>query len=499
MLHQVAAAAALTIGLVALQGLQTVPPPVAAQGVPDGTIQFPIAPVGSGGVKGVALLGPGEDGGTAVQVLVTEAPQGTVAVIHPGTCDAIDPGLVALLGDIGTGPSLQVTIPVEFGTLTDGAHALAVHEDIGFTATLACGTIPASGPGPAPEPSPQPSAASDAGTYSSPRYGFSVTWSPTWQRVDDLPPEGVDRITLDDGRSTIQIAGYHLEDGDAASCVAAWEDSLFAGVRDGSVGDLAPLLGADGTRVAGGDAAHAWAAYRYLHQPLTTETADYRECWSLPDGTTVELSHAAFIDDYEAGALARQAIVATLVLPDVPAPASPGPEVVPGSDEVPSPEVVPPGDEPSIEVVTPPEDMPPDDMPPPDATLDPACAGVPAWVDATRGRLDRIVDLQAEADAFVTGGDVDGYVASVGRFAGEVRELLAGQQSDLVPDLARRANEDAIETLGHYIEAGETLYSHIKVAASTGTYQRFLDAIGAANEGAGSVRTQLGELSGRCP
>ncbi len=52
---------------------------------------------------------------------------------------------------------------------------------------------------------------------------------------------------------------------------------------------------------------------------------------------------------------------------------------------------------------------------------------------------------------------------------------------------------------GRNPRAGETLYSHIKVAASTGTYQRFLDAIGAANEGAGSVRTQLGELSGRCP
>ena len=499
MLRQVAAGAALSIGLVALQGLQAAPSPAAGQGLPDGTIQFPIAPVASGGVKGVVLLRPSTDGGTAVQVLVAQAPQGTVAVIHPGTCEAIDPSLVALLGDVGTGASLQVTIPIEIGSLADGAHALALYEDIGFATTLACGTIPATGPGPAPELSAQPTAASDVGTYSSPRYGFSVTWDPTWQRVDDPPPEGVDRITLDDGLNTIQIAGYHSEAGDAASCVAAWEDSLFAGVRDGSVGDLAPLQGADGTRVAGGDAAHAWAAYSYLHQPLTTETADYRECWSLADGTMVELGHVAFIDDYEAGVLGRQAIVATLVLPDVPAPASQGPEVVPAPEEVPSPEVVPPEDVSSTEVVPPPEDVPPEDVPPPEATLDPACDGVPAWVDATRGRLDRIVDLQTEADAFVTDGDVDGYVASVGRFAGEVRELLAGQQSDLVPDLALSANEDAIETFGHYIDAGETLYSHIKVAASTGTYQRFLDAIGAANEGAGSVRTQLGELSGRCP
>ena len=103
------------------------------------------------------------------------------------------------------------------------------------------------------------------------------------------------------------------------------------------------------------------------------------------------------------------------------------------------------------------------------------------------------------SDAFIGDGDVDGYVASVGAFAGEIRALLAQQETELVPDIARSANEEVITTFGHYIEAGETLYRHITVSASPGLYERFLDAIKAANEGAGKVRSQLGDLAGEGP
>ena len=456
---------ALFIGLMALIGRPPAPALALTGDAPDSTVQFPITPVGNGTIGGVALLTPSQDGGTAVQLLVAGAPEGTFAVIHPGSCEESDPRLVALLGDVGAGASLQVTVPLDIDVLTDGAHVLALHEGLGFATTLACGSIPASG-GPEAEASPAPASSPlTGGSYTSPRYGFSVAWDQTWQPVADTPPEGVDRISLDHGASTLDIAGYRGQAGDAAACIAAWEDDLFAGVRDGSVRNLAPLLGADGSRLAGGDTAHAWAAYRYLLDPLTVETADYRECWSLPDGALVELGQVAFVDDFAAEALARDAVVETLMLPEAPLPLTPAPE--------PTPSPVP--------------------------TADPECVGVPAWVDATRARLDRIVDLQAEADAFIGDGDVDGYVASVGAFAGEIRALLAQQETELVPDIARSANEEVITTFGHYIEAGETLYRHITVSASPGLYERFLDAIKAANEGAGKVRSQLGDLAGECP
>jgi hypothetical protein len=286
-------AAALTIVLAAPAALR-------GQAVIDRTVQVSLDPIGTGELGGVALLAPAADGGTAVQVLVTGAPEGTLAVIHPGSCDPIDPVLVALLGDAGTGPSLQVTVPVSFEVLADGSHSVALHEGTDFSTALACGAIPAAVPGPSPGSSlPKPS-----------------------------PP---------------------------------------------------------------------------------------------PDPTS-----------------------------------APGP------------------------------------------TPDPECEGVPAWLEATEARLDRIVDLQAEADAFITEGDPDGYIASVGRLPGEVRALLAEQRSDPVPPVAQDANTTAIETFGHFIEAGETLYKHITVSATLGYYERFLEAIKAANEGMSSVRSKLGDLSGRC-
>jgi hypothetical protein len=400
-----------------------------------------------------------------VQLLVTGAPEGTVAVIHAGSCDEWDARPVALLGDVGAGTSLQVTVPVPIDVLADGGHALLLHQGLEFATAIGCGSIPDAA-FPAPEVSPiPPTSPAMGGSYTSPRFGFSLAWDATWQEVADTPPEGVDRVSLDDGASTIDVAGYRGQDGDATACIAVWEDDLFAGVREGRVANLAPLLDVDGSRVAGGDATHAWAAYRYLLEPLTVETADYRECWSLPGGGLVELGHATTFDEYAEEALARQALVATLVLPEA----------------------------------TPPSTTPPEPAPSPVSTIDPRCVGVPAWVEATRTRLDHIVDLQAEADAFISDGDADGYVASVGAFAGEIRTLLGEQESDLVPDAARSANEAAIATFGHYIEAGETLYRHVTVSASTGLYERFLDEITAANEGAAKVRGDLGDLEGECP
>jgi hypothetical protein len=98
--------------------------------------------VGEGGVAGLALLAPSGDG-TAVQVLVVGAPAGTTAVIHPGGCDAPDPTPIALLGDVGAGGQVQVTVPVPFETLADGGHLLAFHPGLDLTTLVGCGAIPA--------------------------------------------------------------------------------------------------------------------------------------------------------------------------------------------------------------------------------------------------------------------------------------------------------------------------------------------------------------------
>lgn len=143
-------------------------PGVAAAQTTDGrpAATLTLDPVGDGTVTGLAILAP-RDADTTVNVLAVGAPAGSMAVIHGGTCAAIDPTPVGLAGDVGTTGQVAATIPVPFAVVADGAHVLALHPGLDLATTIACGAIPlvatTATPGPgasaAPPPTPAPSPA----------------------------------------------------------------------------------------------------------------------------------------------------------------------------------------------------------------------------------------------------------------------------------------------------------------------------------------------------
>ena len=119
----------------------------AADAAAGETIQVQIEPADPSGPSGLAIMAAVE-GGTAVQVLVPGAPEGTTAVIHPGSCDAVDPTLVGLVGEIEGSAQVQATVPVSLGELADGGHVIALHPGLDLATTIACGAIPGGrGPG----------------------------------------------------------------------------------------------------------------------------------------------------------------------------------------------------------------------------------------------------------------------------------------------------------------------------------------------------------------
>ncbi|MCC6383470.1 MAG: hypothetical protein IT304_13265 [Dehalococcoidia bacterium] len=142
----------------------SVPPGVAsAQATEDPRVAtFTLDPVGDGTVTGLAILAP-RDADTTVNVLAVGAPAGSIAVIHGGTCAAIDPTPVGLVGDVGTTGQVAATIPVPFAVVADGAHVLALHPGLDLATTIACGAIPlvatSATPGPGPSAAPPPTAA----------------------------------------------------------------------------------------------------------------------------------------------------------------------------------------------------------------------------------------------------------------------------------------------------------------------------------------------------
>ena len=96
---------------------------------------------GATGPSGLAVL-TAADAATAVQVLAQNAPAGTTATIHTGTCDAVGADLVGLIGELGTTGQAQATVPVGLRQLADGAHVIVLHAGLDLTTNLACGLIP---------------------------------------------------------------------------------------------------------------------------------------------------------------------------------------------------------------------------------------------------------------------------------------------------------------------------------------------------------------------
>jgi hypothetical protein len=123
----------------ALVGITT--PGALAQEAATESVQVQVVALTPTGPSGLAVLTATEDG-TGVQVLVPEAPEDTVATIHPGTCAAIGPDPVGLLGLLGGGGQAQATVPLPISTLADGKHVIALHPGLDFETSIACGAIP---------------------------------------------------------------------------------------------------------------------------------------------------------------------------------------------------------------------------------------------------------------------------------------------------------------------------------------------------------------------
>jgi hypothetical protein len=114
---------------------------VAQSPAPPSGATLTIEPVGASAVTGLAVLTP-RDADTTANVLTVGAPAGAIAVIHAGTCEAIDPLPVGLLGDVGTTGQLAATVPVSFATIANGSHVLVVHPGLDLATAIACGAIP---------------------------------------------------------------------------------------------------------------------------------------------------------------------------------------------------------------------------------------------------------------------------------------------------------------------------------------------------------------------
>lgn len=296
--------------------------PATAQGASP-AVTVTIDAVGAGGLAGLAILAAAPTGGTSVQILVPGATSGTFAGVHAGTCDAIDPMLVALLGDVST--TAQTSTPNPFPGLADGRHVLALHEGLDLTHSVGCGAIPAIAAA-AGIPPPEMDQGSDGvfalpstgGTHAAPRTGFTIAWDTRWTPYPASSSPEFERFGLTNGVSGVLFtsaprpASY-----DALACARQGPTTLANAQAQGQLRGLTQLVAGDGTAVAGGDARRAWQGQRYTGvggEIDGADVADYVEC-RMTDAIVVLIRHRTPFADYDREALAREELLEGLTLP----------------------------------------------------------------------------------------------------------------------------------------------------------------------------------------
>ncbi len=439
-----------------------------------------IAPVGDQGIGGLAILSP-RDVGTAANVLAVGAPAGTTVVIHAGTCDAIDPAPVGLLGDLGTAGQISTVIPIALSGIADGAHVIAFHEGLDLSTAVGCGPIllGASRPSGAPGHSPGPMASSAVASFGSTTFGFRIDWAAPWTRLDLQSIPEIDAVRLGDGTSEVILTGRHAAGGDAQGCVLAWEGRLLGSLRDGSIAQLAPVTGADGAPAGGGDEVRSEGAYQFslLEPGAPVRTIVERiDCRRLSGDAVLEITSDTPLDAAGTAPASIDALLAGLSLTDVVATPTARPTAAP---VLASPPTATP--EPTAVLA---------------ATPDAGCDGMDAWVPDTLARIDRLKGLAADANAATSNG-MTAYAQQLATNASAVQQIRMEQQAATLPAAATVVQTDLLRM---YQVLGDA-YDLLAQAYRAGDPALLQEGLGTANEAetlSSSVRRALRDAATPC-
>lgn len=437
-------------------------------------VTLTLDPVGTSTVTGLAVLTP-RDGDTAANVLGVGAPAGAMAVIHAGSCTAIDPTPTGLLGDVGTTGQLAATVPVPFSTIADGGHVLVIHPGLDLATALACGAIPlaaATDSTPAPEGSGHPAGE----RFESVTFGFAVDWDDPWRRQEWDPGEGYEGLSLSNGTSSVSIVAFDLTDGDATVCVRNWESRLLGLMRAGTVAELQPVIDDQGQPVGGGDPSRAFGAYQYLYKseddPQGSPMVERDECRTLGGRSVIEITSDVPADARED----QEPLVDELI----------GRLVVTGRSVTPT---TPPATSQPTPAAT--VAATPDPTPAPEPTPDAACVGMDVWVKDTLARFDAVKGMADDLATAMNAG-MAAYAQALADTSVAVQRLQIEQQQAAVPVSAKDAQDAVVRMLQKLAEA----YDLMAQAYASGNSAVLQQGLAAASEAQGLATSARAAIRG---
>jgi predicted metalloprotease len=134
-------------------------------------------------------------------------------------------------------------------------------------------------------------------SYTSPTYGYSVSWDTTWEVANETSEQDVDSLQITNGVSTVYFDGYAFT-GDEAACLTSAVESL--GSEDG-VSDFKQAQ-SDSGPLEGTDTFGTWAVYDLTYTAEDGTESSYSEfviCRAVvPDEAMLQITQVVPTDSY---------------------------------------------------------------------------------------------------------------------------------------------------------------------------------------------------------
>lgn len=153
-----------------------------------------------------------------------------------------------------------------------------------------------------PEPRPTRTAAAgvEGDTYTSPSFGYTISWDPDiWEVENEASEEGFDQLRLGDPPNTVYLNGIEAFDGDPATCLQETADALAGGE---GVSKFGPAEDRNGDPIAGERADRAFAQYELTltRDGERVSITNYVECRVLvPDEAVLAIVYIVATDEFE--------------------------------------------------------------------------------------------------------------------------------------------------------------------------------------------------------
>ncbi len=161
-----------------------------------------------------------------------------------------------------------------------------------------------------------PDGRGDAADYTSPTFGYTLSWDEPWTIERETSEGGFDTLELTNGVSRVFFEGQEGFEGNPEQCL---NDAVTEARTGEGISDFEPMREDDGRRVAGFQSGRAFAAYTLTYSNPggggPERYVEYLECRTLAEGESVlEITQIVPAADYEAEAAAFEDLLANLEL-----------------------------------------------------------------------------------------------------------------------------------------------------------------------------------------